>query len=92
MDTKAQGARHGYTAPCVRCRAVLPAVTADASAAVSSGSPAFVSMVETADFGNGHDRSEFRWLSRSRFRGVFGQREMRPGLVVIPDKRLYMPV
>jgi len=28
-------------------------------------------MVETADFGNGNDRSKFRWLHRSRLRGVF---------------------
>ena len=49
-------------------------------------------MVETADFGNGNDRSKFRWLRRSRLRGVFGQREVRPGSVIIRDKRLYMVV
>lgn len=42
-------------------------------------------MVESADFGNGNDRSEFRRLRRSCFRGVFGQREMRPGAVPISD-------
>jgi hypothetical protein len=54
--------------------------------------PAFVSMVEAADFSNGNDRSEFGWLHRSSFRGVFSQREVRPGLVIIRDKRLHVLV
>jgi hypothetical protein len=49
-------------------------------------------MVEAADFGNGNDRSKFRWLHRSRFRRVFSQREVRPGLVIIRDKYLHMLV
>ena len=49
-------------------------------------------MVEAADFGNGDHRSQFRWVHRSRFRCVFGQREVRPGLVIIRDKQLYMLV
>src|SRR5260370_33788785 len=49
-------------------------------------------MVETADFGNGDHRSKVRWVHRSRFRGVFGRREVRPGFVIIRDEQFYMPV
>ena len=49
-------------------------------------------MVKTTDFGNGNDRSEFRLLHRSSFRGVFCQREVRPAVVIIRDKRLHMLV
>ena len=49
-------------------------------------------MVEAADFSNGNDRSKLRWLHRSSFRGVFSQREVRPGLVIIRDKHLHMLV
>jgi hypothetical protein len=49
-------------------------------------------MVETADFGNGDHRSKFRRVHRSRLRGVFGQRKVRPGSVIIRDKHLYMLV
>jgi hypothetical protein len=43
-------------------------------------------MLEAADFSNGNDKSEFGWLHRSRFRGVFSQREVRPAVVIIRDK------
>src|SRR5216683_1027461 len=49
-------------------------------------------MVETADLGNGDHRSKFRWVHRSYFRGIFGQREVRPRVVIIRDKQLYMLV
>ena len=49
-------------------------------------------MVEAADFSNGNDRSKLRWLHRSSFRGVFSQREVRPAVVIIRDKRLHVLV
>jgi hypothetical protein len=49
-------------------------------------------VVETADFGNGQHTSKLRRLHSSRFRSVFRQREVRPGVVIIRDKRLHMPV
>lgn len=76
----------------MRAQAVLQLPWARIVALLFSGSPAFVSMVKTADVGNGDHRSKFRRLHGSRLRGVFGQRQMCPGLVIIRDKHLYMPV
>jgi hypothetical protein len=51
-----------------------------------------VPVVETANLRYRNDGSAFRRVHRPRFRRVLGQREVRPGFVIIRQERLDMPV
>ena len=48
-----------------------------------SGSPTFVAMVQTADFGERNDLSLFRELHWSRFRGIFLQAQVSSASVIV---------
>ena len=57
-----------------------------------SGCAPLVAVVKTANLRYGNDGSEFRRVHGPRFRRVLGQREVRPGFVIIRQEGLHVPV
>ena len=49
-------------------------------------------MMKTAELRNPNDAPDFRPLDGSRLRRIFGQRQVRPRLVVVRHERFHMPV
>ena len=53
-----------------------------------SGCAPLVAVMETAYLRDRNHGSEFQRVHRPRFRRVLGQREVRPGFVIVRDERL----